>query len=130
MSTNQDRLKKLKEQARQIAPEAGVFCIHNTETGRTLIASSRNLKNVANRIEFAKSTNAGNFFDHRLSNDVKAYGIHAFTFEPIETISVKPDMTSDQLDADIKALEELVLIRFDPVDLYEQRCLQEEQDRG
>jgi hypothetical protein len=118
MSTSQERRKELKEQARQTAPEAGVYGIRNTETGRVLIASSRNLKNVANRIEFAKSTNATTFFDHRISAEVKAYGIQAFTFEPIETISVKPDMTTAQLDADLKALEELVLLRFDPADLY------------
>jgi hypothetical protein len=118
MSTNQERRKELKEQARQTAPEAGVYGIRNTETGRMLIASSRNLKNVANRIVFAKSTNATTFFGHRISNDVKTYGIQAFTFEPIETLSIRPDMTTAQLDADLKALEELVLLRFDPADLY------------
>ena len=118
MSTSQERRKELKEQARQIAPEAGVYCIRNNETGRMLIASSRNLKNVANHVEFAKATNATTFFDHRISADVKTYGIQAFSFEPIETISIKPDMTTAQLDDDLKALEELVLLRFDPADLY------------
>jgi hypothetical protein len=118
MSTSQERRKELREQARQIAPEAGVYAIRNIATGRMLIASSRNLKNVANRIEFAKSTNATTFFDHRISNDVKTYGIQSFTFEPLETISVKQDMTTAQLDADLEALEALVRLRFDPADLY------------
>src|SRR6185503_9318369 len=73
MPTSLERRRELKEQARQTAPEAGVYGIRNSETGKVLIASSRNLKNVANRIEFAKSTNATTFFDHRISAEVKAY---------------------------------------------------------
>ena len=106
------------EQARQTAPEAGVYAIRNTATGRMTIASSRNLKNVTNRIEFGKSTSAATFFDHRITNDVKTYGIQAFELEPIETISIKMDMTMAQLDADLKALQQLVLVRSDPVELY------------
>ena len=53
-----------------------------------------------------------------MSNNVRTYGIHAFTFEPIETLSVTPETMSDQIDAELKDLEELVLLQFDPADLY------------
>lgn len=120
MTSEQERRKALKQQAREsAAPQAGVYAIHNNVTGKLLIATNRNLKNIAGRIDFAKSTNATTFFDHRLKHDVQTYGVQAFTFEPLETLSIKPEMTAAQIDADLKELEALVRQRFDPADLYD-----------
>lgn len=120
MSSDQERRKALKQQAREsAAPQAGVYAIRNTVSGKRLIASNRNLKNITGRIDFAKSTNATSFFDHRLKQDVQQYGVQAFAFEPLETLSIKPEMTAAQIDADLKELESLVRQRFDPAGLYD-----------
>jgi len=120
MSNEQERRKALKQQARESsAPQAGVYAIRNSVTGKLLIASNRNLKNIAGRIDFAKSTSTTSFFGHRLKDDLQQYGVHSFTFEPLETLSIKPEMTAAQIDADLKELEALVRQRFDPAELYE-----------
>ena len=119
MTNDQERRKALKQQAREsAAPQAGVYAIRNSVTGKRLITSNRNLKNIAGRIDFAKSTNATTFFDRRLKDDIAQYGAQAFVFEPLETLSIKPEMTPAQIDADLKELEALVRQRFDPAELY------------
>ena len=82
-----------------------------------LVASSRNLKNVANCIEFAKYVTASTYLDHSACNDAKTYGIQAFKFEPIESISIKMEMTTAPLVAGLKALQQPLLIRSDTAEL-------------
>ena len=50
------RRKELREQQAQSPPEAGVYLIRNTATGKSLLGAASNLASVRNKLAFAQST--------------------------------------------------------------------------
>lgn len=101
------RRKQLLADYKQTPPEAGVYRITNTRTGRVLIGSAVNLAGMRNKFEFAHSANMPGALDHRLAKDLRQYGLDAFSFQVIETLAVKAEMTPAELREELGALEEL-----------------------
>lgn len=118
MTDDRSRRKELQQQYRETRPEAGVYRIVNTATGRVLIGSSPNLAGVRNKLAFAQQTNTPSALDYRLADDVRRYGLDAFTFEVLDVVEAKPEMTSAKLRDELSALEALWRERTDPALLY------------
>ncbi|MGE5596772.1 MAG: GIY-YIG nuclease family protein [Hyphomicrobiales bacterium] len=104
---SKSRRKELTAQYRQTAPEAGVYRITNTHTGRSLVRGTANLASMRNKIAFGKATNSPVVLDRRLEKDVREFGIDAFDFEVLEVLETKPDATRAGIQRDLDALEEL-----------------------
>jgi hypothetical protein len=81
-------------------PEAGVYRIVNSATGRMLLGSSENLKGVRNRLEFAVATESVAALDGRLVADARQHGIDTFEFEVLDVLDRPEDSESlaDDLD--------------------------------
>ncbi|HLH25375.1 MAG TPA: hypothetical protein VK066_22890 [Chloroflexota bacterium] len=56
--------------------------------------------------------------DHRLVADARAVGMEAFHLEILETLAVTPEMTREQVQADLATLEALWREKLDPALLY------------
>ena len=105
--TSAERRRELRAQYEERPREAGVYVLRNSATGRLLVAASSDLAAARNRLEFAKMTDTGSVFDHRLAADVREFGIGAFTFEILDVLEMRPEMTLDDVRADLQALEQL-----------------------
>lgn len=95
----------------------GVCAIKNTATGRLLLAATADLQGYQNRFAFAKQV--GSCVDNRLETDWHKYGAAAFELEVLETLEQSPTQTAAEFRADVKALRELWLERYDENLLYE-----------
>jgi hypothetical protein len=113
-----DRRKALREQYRQTPPAAGVYRILNTQNQRALLGSTPNLAGIRNKLAWAQTTNTPGALDHRLSEDIRRFGLGAFSFEVLDMLELTPEMTAAQVRADLDALEQLWRERLDPTLLY------------
>ncbi|MGZ3587069.1 MAG: GIY-YIG nuclease family protein [Solirubrobacteraceae bacterium] len=105
--TSAERRRELRAQYDQRHPEAGVYALRNTVTGRVMVASATDLGAVRNKLEFARTTKTASVLDHRLTAEVRAFGIERFTLEILDVLEVGPEMTLDEVRADLAALEQL-----------------------
>ncbi|MGO9179234.1 MAG: GIY-YIG nuclease family protein [Candidatus Limnocylindrales bacterium] len=105
--TSADRRRELRAQYEQRPREVGVYALRNTVTGRILVASSPDVGSVSNRLEFARATNAPSALDGRLTAEVRQFGMDAFVLEVLDLLKVTPEMTPADVQADLRALEEL-----------------------
>jgi hypothetical protein len=105
--TGVGRRKELRAQYQQRQLRAGVYALRNAVTGRMLVASTADLDAVRNRLEFARSTGTPSALDGRLVADVRQYGIDAFVLAVLDTLTLAPGMTPDDVRADLAALEQL-----------------------
>jgi len=79
-----------------------------------LLGSTANLAGLRNRVEFAKSTGSPAAFDLRLSADIERFGLAAFSVEVLDVLDVTPEMTAEEVRADLATLEDLWRERIDP----------------
>jgi hypothetical protein len=105
--TSPQRRRELRAAYEQRPSEAGVYALHNTATGRVLVASTTDLAAVRNRLDFAKATQTPGALDHRLAADLRVHGVDAFVFEVLDVLKITPAMTPDDARADLGALEQL-----------------------
>ncbi len=105
--TSPGRRRELRAQFDQRQPRAGVYALRNAVTGRLLVASTTDLDAVRNRLEFARATGSPGALDGRLAADVRRYGIDVFVLEVLDTLTIAPGMTPDDIRADLAALEQL-----------------------
>jgi hypothetical protein len=117
MSESQRR-RELRAQLRQTRPEAGVYLVRNTRNGKALLGSTLNLASVRNKLEFARSTDMPGALDHRLRDDVRRFGLDAFTLEVLDVLDVGAGMTAAEILADLATLEGLWREKLDPSLLY------------
>ena len=85
------RRRQLTADYKRNHPEAGIYRVVNTATGRVLLGSALNLASVKSKVEFARSTNspgALGALDHRLASDVRQYGLDAFSLEILEVLDI------------------------------------------
>lgn len=101
------RRHELREEARQHPPEAGVYAIRNTRTGRVLVASTLNLPGMRNRFEFARTTGTAGAIDGRLAADVREHGIEVLELDVLDVVEVRPDTDPAELRVELAALESL-----------------------
>jgi hypothetical protein len=115
---DQSRRKELRAQYDQAMPEAGVYRIVNTRTGKALLGSATNLASIRHKVQFAQSTRSAGVLDQRLSKDIRQYGLDAFALEIVERLEASPAMTPAEIAADLAALEALWREKSDPEQLY------------
>jgi len=99
--------KELVAAYREARPGAGVYRIHNTRTGRSLVGSTPNMPSMQKRFEFAQQVNSPGALDGRLKADIAAHGIDAFTFEVLEHLDAPSDAPPTQVERDLAALLDL-----------------------
>jgi hypothetical protein len=116
--TDRARRKELLAQYNQARPEAGVYRLVNSASGRTLLASAPDLAAVRNKLEFAKAHDMPSVLDYRLHADFRQYGADSFVLEVLDVLAVTPEMTPEQIRADLSALLELWRERMAPELLY------------
>lgn len=112
------RRKALREAYKRMHPKAGVYRIVNMRTGQALLGSAANLNSVRSKLEFAQSTSAPGMLDHRLSKDIREFGVDAFSLDVLEVLETQPEMTAAEIQADLGALEDLWREKLDPSQLY------------
>jgi hypothetical protein len=116
--TAHDRRKELLARYKQSGPEAGVYCIRNNATGKTLLGSALNLASVRNKLAFAKSTRTASALDWRLLDDVRQFGLEALSMEVLEVLQPEPGTAKGDIVNDLATLEVLWREKFDPALLY------------
>ena len=116
--SEQQRRKDLVAEYQRNGPDAGVYRIVNTKTGKALLGTSTNLPGIQNRFAFARSTATPNGLDHRLHADIEAHGFDAFAVEVVEVLERRPEATDAELHDDLAALEAMVREGIDPDLLY------------
>ncbi len=116
--TDKSHRKELQAEYKQSRTEAGVYRIVNLRNGRVLFGSTTNLASIRNKLEWSKSTNTPSALDHRLSKDIREFGIDAFSLEILEVLQPKPETTSAKLREELATLETLYRDEQDPSLLY------------
>ncbi|MFI5254607.1 MAG: GIY-YIG nuclease family protein [Candidatus Limnocylindrales bacterium] len=104
---SRDRRRELRARFDQRRPQAGVYALRNTVSGRVLVASATDLDAVRARIEFARATQTPSALDLRLMADVREFGLDAFVFEVLDRLDAGPEASPEDLRADLLALEQL-----------------------
>jgi len=110
--------KELTTSYKLTHPEAGVYRIVNTATGKALLGSAPKLASVRNKLEFARSTNMPGALDHRLHADARQFGLAAFALEVLEHVQPSPEMTATEIRAELATLEALWREQHHPALLY------------
>jgi hypothetical protein len=105
--TNQDRRKQLRANYDENPPEAGVYRIVNTATGKVLVGSTMNLPSMASKLAFARTTKSASALDLRLKADVATYGIEVFELEILDTLKPAPGATPAETRKELAELESL-----------------------
>lgn len=112
------RRKELVAQYKRIQREAGVYRIVNRTNNKALLGATPDLAGIRNKMAFAKTTGMAGVLDLRLRDDVRAFGIDAFSLEVLEMLETRPEMTAAEIGQDLAALEELWREKLDPALLY------------
>jgi hypothetical protein len=110
--------KELLARYKQTQPEAGVYRIINGKNNKSLLASTPDLATIRNKLAFYKTTNTPGVLDHRLRDDLRLYGVEAFSLEVLEVLETDPTMTREEILRDLATLTELWREKFDPALLY------------
>lgn len=88
---------------------AGVFRVHNTALGKSLVGCSPNLPGMLNRQRFQLQN--GSHPDRELQQDWHELGPEAFVFEVLDELKPSDDPGADQAE-DLKVLKEMWLERM------------------
>jgi len=88
-------------------PEAGVYLLRNTVTGRILVGSSSDLRSVRNKLDFGQSTSSPGVLDRRMASDAHEYGMGALALEVLDVLTLTAEMSPARVMADLKELEAL-----------------------
>jgi hypothetical protein len=99
--------KEIISQYKQTKKDAGVYRIINNMTGKYFLSSCLDINGEGNKFEFAKSTNTPGFSARKLANVLEKQGFNDFSFEVLELLDIKPEMTDAQVKEEIKLLEEI-----------------------
>ena len=99
--------KEIIAQYKQTKKDAGVYRIINNMTGKYFLSSCLDINGEGNKFEFAKSTNTPGFSARKLANLLEKQGFNDFSFEVLELLDIKPEMTDAQVKEEIKLLEEI-----------------------
>ena len=116
--TDKARRKELVGEYKRTHPEAGVYRLVNTRSGKALLGSASNLASMRNKLAFAQSTGSPGALDYRLREDIKQYGLDAFSLEILGVLDLRAEMTANQIRDDLNALEDLWREQQDPALLY------------
>lgn len=99
--------KNLMEQYNQTKHDMGAYRIINKLTGKYLLGSTTDIKNIFNKFEFGKQTNTPGVFPRKIEGDIKKDGFDNFSVEVLELLDVKPETTEKDISEELKLLEEI-----------------------
>ncbi|MBS1912244.1 MAG: GIY-YIG nuclease family protein [Bacteroidetes bacterium] len=105
--------KALKREYMETPKPMGVYRIHNTVNGKSLVGTSVNLTAMLNRHE--AQLKMGLHANAALQSDWNVMGREAFQFEVLDTLTPPDRQGYDPAD-DLRTLEELWLERLKPFD--------------
>jgi hypothetical protein len=108
--------KKLKEEYKNMVQPMGVFVIRNKQSGKVLLCSSLNLKNIYEKNKMM--LNMGSHFNTPLQEEWKALGEDAFEYVILESIEPKEDPNYNYSE-DLEILEMLWIDKYQP---FEEKC--------
>jgi len=103
--------KEIVKQYKQTVQPMGIFQIRNLANGKIYLASSKNLRGMANRFEF--NLDIGAHTSKELREDYARLGRALFVFEVIDTLEPKEDSKYDYTE-DLKVLEEMWVEKLQP----------------
>jgi len=112
------RRRELVDEYKRSGPEAGVYRLTNTETGKVFLGSTLNLGSMRGKLDFGRATGSVTVLDRKLHADARQYGIEAFALDVLEVLEVRPELTPAEIRADLATLEELWREKLDPATLY------------
>jgi len=104
--------RELTRAYKEIPRPMGVYRVHNTVNGKSLVGTSRDLPSILNR-ERAE-LKLGGHRNKPMQRDWNEMGASAFTFEVLDTLSVPPDQPGYDPAYDLRVLEALWLERLQP----------------
>lgn len=106
-----NRREELKQLAKEIKTEAGVYQIRNKENGKRYVASTPNLKSL-NGQQFM--LNMGSHRNRRLQEEWKQYGEDAFAIEIVEKLKIPEGNAFFDIKDALKKLEASWLEKLQP----------------
>lgn len=106
-----NRREELKQLAKEIKTEAGVYQIRNKENGKRYVASTPNLKSL-NGQQFM--LNMGSHRNRRLQEEWKQYGEDAFAIEVVEKLKIPEGNAFFDVKDALKKLEASWLEKLQP----------------
>ncbi|MGI8857558.1 MAG: GIY-YIG nuclease family protein [Thermomicrobiales bacterium] len=112
------RRKELQAEYKRTRPDAGVYRIVNSKNNKVFLGSTTDVAGIGKKLAFARSTNMSGVLDLRLRDDIRAFGIEAFSLEVLEVLETEPAMTTEEIRRDLATLEELWREKLDPALLY------------
>ncbi len=98
--------KALIREYKQRRPPMGVYRIHNTATGRALVAASTDLPSILNR--HRAQLKLGGHPSRPLQSDWNEHGADSFVFEILDTLT-PPEQPGYDPVADLTVLEDMWL---------------------
>jgi len=112
--TRKDKIRAYREAPKQV----GVYRVHNSVNGKSLIGASQDVRARLNRhlAELKLNTHP----NAALLRDWQTYGKDAFRFEVLDTIQPLQDRNYDPRE-DLKVLEALWLEKLQPLDYNAKR---------
>ena len=103
--------KEIKKQYKQTIQPMGVYQIKNLKNGKIFIGAAKNLPGKLNSIKF--QLEHGSYPNTGLQKDFEIFGEKNFSFEAIDTLEPKEDLTYDYT-ADLSILEEIWIEKLQP----------------
>lgn len=103
--------KELKKQYKQTIQPMGVYQIKNLTNGKIFLGSAKNLPGKLNSVKFQLEN--GSHPNRDLQKDFNEFGEQNFSFEAVDTLEPKEDVTYDYTD-DLSTLEEMWLEKLQP----------------
>ena len=105
--------KELKKQYKQTLTPMGIFQIKNLVNGKIFIEKGKNLPGNLNSVKF--QLKMGTYMNEELQKDYNKLGEEKFSFEVIDRLEPKEDLSYDYTE-DLKVLEEMWLEKLQPYD--------------
>jgi DNA-binding CsgD family transcriptional regulator len=109
-TVNMERRKELKQQYKEVKPEAGVYQIRNNLNQKAYVAATTNLKTMNGKLF---QLQMGSHMNKRLQEEWLQYGEEAFVFEILEVLEDKKEGYFDRKE-ELKKLEDKWLEKLQP----------------
>ncbi|EMG28372.1 hypothetical protein X560_2288 [Listeria fleischmannii 1991] len=103
---SEDRKAKIRAY-KETPPDAGVYRFSNEETGVFLIGKTMNLKGAASKLEFGMKLGEGSMLPRYMADEARKSGVDKITFEVLERVEVKPEMTRADIEEECDVLFEI-----------------------
>jgi hypothetical protein len=115
-NSKNEKRKEIMYEYKERKTTGGIYKITNSANGKSLIKGEIDLRGMQNRFNFSVST--GSCVNPKMQKDWKEFAGKSFTFEILEEIEMKVDMSVVEFKAELKKLEEKYVSQIDKEKLY------------